>query len=83
MRRLAWTIGLAAMAMVLAPTPVPAQSTPTAEQCEIAPLDRDELREIVESGFDAIPESRRAKAFGMNDRGWTAQAANLRKFLSA
>lgn len=38
---------------------------------------------IVESGFDAIPESRRAKAFGMNDRGWTAQAENLRKFLSA
>lgn len=56
MRRLVWTIGLAAMAMVLAPTPVPAQSTPTAEQCEIAPLDRDELREIVESGFEPAPE---------------------------
>lgn len=38
---------------------------------------------IVESGFDAIPESRRARAFSMNDRGWTAQAENLRKFLSA
>ena len=38
---------------------------------------------IVESGFDAIPESRRAKAFSMNERGWAAQAENLRKFLSA
>jgi hypothetical protein len=38
---------------------------------------------IVESGFDAIPESRRAKAFSMNERGWNGQAANIRKFLSA
>jgi uncharacterized protein YndB with AHSA1/START domain len=38
---------------------------------------------IVESGFDAIPESRRAKAFSMNERGWAGQAENIRKFLSA
>ena len=38
---------------------------------------------IVESGFDAIPESRRAKAFTMNSRGWDGQAENLRKFLAA
>jgi uncharacterized protein YndB with AHSA1/START domain len=37
---------------------------------------------IVESGFDAIPASRRAKAFSMNDKGWTGQAENFRKFLS-
>lgn len=37
---------------------------------------------IIESGFDAIPASRRAKAFGMNDKGWTGQAENLRKFLA-
>jgi len=36
---------------------------------------------IVESGFDAIPESRRAKAFAMNTGGWNAQAENLRKFV--
>jgi uncharacterized protein YndB with AHSA1/START domain/uncharacterized damage-inducible protein DinB len=36
---------------------------------------------IVESGFDAIPESRRAQAFSMNEKGWTAQAENIRKFL--
>ena len=38
---------------------------------------------IVESGFDAIPASRRAKAFAMNSNGWAAQAENIRKFLSA
>jgi uncharacterized protein YndB with AHSA1/START domain len=38
---------------------------------------------IVESGFDAIPASRRAKAFTMNAKGWTGQAENIRKFLAA
>ena len=38
---------------------------------------------IVESGFDAIPESRRAKAFAMNSSGWSGQAENVRKFLAA
>ena len=37
---------------------------------------------IVESGFDAIPASRRAKAFEMNSRGWAGQAENIRKFLA-
>jgi uncharacterized protein YndB with AHSA1/START domain len=37
---------------------------------------------IVESGFDAIPESRRTKAFTMNSNGWNGQAENLRKFLA-
>jgi uncharacterized protein YndB with AHSA1/START domain len=38
---------------------------------------------IVESGFDAIPEERRAKAFSMNSSGWAGQAENIRKFLNA
>lgn len=38
---------------------------------------------IVESGFDAIPEARRATAFGMNERGWSGQAENIRKFVEA
>ncbi len=38
---------------------------------------------IVESGFDAIPEPRRAKAFSMNSNGWNGQAENIRKFLSS
>jgi uncharacterized protein YndB with AHSA1/START domain len=38
---------------------------------------------IVESGFDAIPDSRRAKAFSMNSNGWNSQVENIRKFLAA
>jgi len=38
---------------------------------------------IVESGFDAIPESRRAKAFAMNSNGWEGQAKNIRAFVEA
>jgi uncharacterized protein YndB with AHSA1/START domain/uncharacterized damage-inducible protein DinB len=37
---------------------------------------------IVESGFDAIPASRRATAFSMNSAGWDGQAKNLQKFLA-
>ena len=37
---------------------------------------------IVESGFDAIPASRRTKAFSMNEQGWTGQAENIRKYLA-
>ena len=37
---------------------------------------------IVESGFDAIPQSRRAKAFSMNSSGWNGQAENIRKYLA-
>src|SRR4051812_4050023 len=38
---------------------------------------------IVESGFDAIPASRRAKAFSMNSAGWDGQAKNIQKFLTS
>ena len=38
---------------------------------------------IVESGFDAIPASRRATAFEMNDRGWTGQSEKIRKYVEA
>jgi uncharacterized protein YndB with AHSA1/START domain/uncharacterized damage-inducible protein DinB len=38
---------------------------------------------IVESGFDAIPESRRARAFSANSGGWEAQSKNLQKYVAA
>lgn len=37
---------------------------------------------ITESGFDAIPLARRAKAFAANDGGWTAQAELIAKYLA-
>lgn len=41
------------------------------------------LLTIVESGFDTIPESRRAEAFAMNTGGWNGQAENIATFLAA
>lgn len=38
---------------------------------------------IVESGFDAIPASRRAQAFEMNTKGWAGQAEKIRRFVEA
>jgi uncharacterized protein YndB with AHSA1/START domain len=38
---------------------------------------------VTESGFDAIPLARRAKAFQMNDNGWAQQVENLARHVSA
>jgi uncharacterized protein YndB with AHSA1/START domain len=38
---------------------------------------------IVESGFDQVPAHRRARAFRMNEGGWTAQAENVRKYVES
>ena len=40
------------------------------------------LLEIVESGFDAIPEERRAAAFEANSGGWAAQTQLVQKYLA-
>jgi uncharacterized protein YndB with AHSA1/START domain len=59
----------------------------TAEPTTLVSFTLEEVAEgtkltIMESGFDAIPASRRAKAFSMNEQGWTGQAENIRKFLA-
>jgi uncharacterized protein YndB with AHSA1/START domain len=41
------------------------------------------LLTVVESGFDKIPLSRRAKAFEMNSNGWAAQMENVKRHLDA
>ena len=38
---------------------------------------------VVETGFDAIPEHRRAEAFRMNDQGWAKQVENVRDYVEA
>ena len=38
---------------------------------------------VVETGFDALPESRRAKAFSGNESGWTGQLRNIANYLKA
>ena len=37
---------------------------------------------VTESGFDALPDSRRDEAYRMNSGGWAAQADNLRDYLA-
>jgi uncharacterized protein YndB with AHSA1/START domain len=41
------------------------------------------LLTLVESGFDAIPVSRRAEAFRMNSGGWDEQMRNIKKHVAA
>lgn len=41
------------------------------------------LLEIVESGFDALPESRRAAAFADNSGGWATQLRLIGQYLAA
>ena len=38
---------------------------------------------IIEPGFDRLPASRRVEAFRMNDGGWTGQAKNLERYVTA
>jgi uncharacterized protein YndB with AHSA1/START domain len=40
------------------------------------------LLRIVESGFDAIPQARRAEAFEANSGGWAKQTELVRKYLA-
>jgi uncharacterized protein YndB with AHSA1/START domain len=42
----------------------------------------DTLLTIVESGFDQIPLTRRAKAFKMNDGGWAEQMQSIERHVS-
>jgi len=36
---------------------------------------------VTESGFDKVPEARRAEAFRMNDNGWTQQMKNIEEYV--
>lgn len=38
---------------------------------------------LVESGFDALPPERRARAFGDNEQGWTEQMQRIARYVEA
>jgi uncharacterized protein YndB with AHSA1/START domain len=40
------------------------------------------LLTVVESGFDKIPASRRAKAYEMNANGWAGQLENIKRHIA-
>ena len=41
------------------------------------------LLTIVESGFDALPASRRAKAFESNSEGWAIQSERVARYVES
>jgi uncharacterized protein YndB with AHSA1/START domain len=56
--------------------------TPTLVEFRLAPHAGGTLLSVRESGFDAIPEHRRAEAFRMHESGWAAQLANIEKHVT-
>jgi hypothetical protein len=46
-------------------------------------VEREMLLTVVETGFDKIPASRRAKAVEMNSHGWAAQLENVKRHVAA
>jgi uncharacterized protein YndB with AHSA1/START domain len=57
----------------------PANEPTTLVELHLEPVPEGTALTIVESGFDRVPAHRRARAFRMNERGWSAQAENVRK----
>ena len=49
----------------------------------LEPTDGGTLLTVVESGFDAIPATRRDEAYRMNEGGWAAQMNNIERHVSA
>lgn len=54
---------------------------PTTVEFTLQPTDRGTLLTVVESGFDAVPASRRSEAFRMNDGGWSGQMKNIQNYV--
>jgi uncharacterized protein YndB with AHSA1/START domain len=59
------------------------QEPTTLVELAIAPAPEGTLLTITESGFDQIPEARRARAFEMNSGGWAEQLQNIARHVSA
>ena len=55
--------------------------TPTLVEFRLQAVPGGTRLTIVESGFEKVPEHRRAEAHRMNTAGWNGQAKNLEKYL--
>ena len=55
---------------------------PTLVEFKLEVIPGGTLLLLTESGFDHIPSHRRDEAFRMNDKGWTAQATNIERYVS-
>jgi uncharacterized protein YndB with AHSA1/START domain len=58
------------------------KETPTLVEFRLEKTATGTLLVITESGFDKVPNDRRAEAFRMNDGGWTQQMKNIEKYVA-
>lgn len=65
------------------PTVDYSQEPTTLIEFHLAETDGGTKLTVIESGFDQIPEWRRAEAFKMNSGGWTSQVENIRKYVES
>ena len=56
--------------------------TPTLVEFRLEQTDTGTLLSVSESGFDSLPQSRRDKAFRMNEGGWGQQLDNIAIYVS-
>lgn len=59
------------------------QEPPTTVEFVLTPIGGGTLLTVTESGFDAVPASRRDEAFRMNEGGWTEQVQNIKNYVSS
>ncbi|HUB95321.1 MAG TPA: SRPBCC family protein [Stellaceae bacterium] len=55
------------------------RETPTLVEFRLEPTATGTLLTVTESGFDKVPEGRRAEAFRMHDNGWAEQMKNIER----
>jgi len=55
--------------------------TPTLVEFRLEPTANGTRLSVAESGFDAVPEHRRAEAFRMHEGGWEAQLGNIKAYV--
>ena len=58
------------------------RETPTLVEFQLEKIPGGTRLQLTESGFDKIPENRRAEAFRMNERGWTEQMKNIENHIA-
>jgi uncharacterized protein YndB with AHSA1/START domain len=57
--------------------------TPTLVEFTLEPKGAGTLLKVAESGFENVPDYRRAEAFRMNTGGWAAQMENIKNYVCA
>lgn len=55
---------------------------PTLVTCELERVSDGTVLTLVESGFDRIPDERRAEAYRMHEEGWAAQMKSIERYLT-